>query len=120
MNEQQQQREQRECNQMMQTYSREGLKDGGSSSDERRSISSEGYTSDYELGSDAPVRQIKRRSETGPRRRGDEDIFVRASWTAAMTEMKKEASMDVSEGKLVKKVSSVIKKRIKIITNNSC
>lgn len=42
---------------------------------------------------------------TGPTHRDQEDIFVYASWTATMTEMKKAASMDVSEGKLVKKVS---------------
>lgn len=46
-------------------------------------------------------RQIKRRSGN----RGKENVSVNASWTVEMTDVKSVSSLEVSEGKLIKKVS---------------
>uniref|UniRef100_A0A3B5R5Y5 Calcium binding protein 2a n=1 Tax=Xiphophorus maculatus TaxID=8083 RepID=A0A3B5R5Y5_XIPMA len=69
-----------------------------------------GYTSDYDLVSDAVVTD-KKEDRTRPRRRESKiKTSLWFSWTAKMTEMKRVQSMDVQEGKLIKKGS--IKKKI--------
>ncbi|KAF6728540.1 hypothetical protein FQA47_007268 [Oryzias melastigma] len=84
-----------------------GCKDG-ERDERRRSDSTQRYASDYERMSVA--RQTNKQAGTRVRHREKDDISVRSSWTVTMTEMKRVESVDVPEGKLMKKGS--IKKKI--------
>lgn len=82
--------------------------------DERRRSNNTGrYASDYQAVSDARGTDKEEewtKSVTGERER--ERLDVHASWAAKMTDMKSVSSMEVPEGKLVKKVSRCIRKKL--------